>query len=62
MQFCQRNWVCSCQRFWLGALTRAIGGAFSGAAAAVRLVAPTAVGAAGEIITAPIGWGLGMVE
>jgi len=46
----------------VGAFTGAIGGGFSGAAVAVGVGAPTAVGAAGAIITAPIGWGLGMIE
>jgi RHS repeat-associated protein len=46
----------------VGAFTGAIGGGLSGAAAAVGLGAPTAVGAAGEMISAPIGWGLGMIE
>jgi RHS repeat-associated protein len=46
----------------VGALTGALGGGFSGAAEAVGLGAPTAVGAAGELISAPIGWGLGMIE
>jgi RHS repeat-associated protein len=46
----------------IGALTGALGGGLSGAAEAVGLGAPTAVGAAGELISAPIGWGLGIIE
>ena len=46
----------------IGAVTGALGGGLSGAAEAVGLGAPTAVGAAGELISAPIGWGMKMIE
>jgi len=46
----------------IGAVTGAIGGGLSSAAEAVGLGAPTAVGAAGELISAPIGWGIEMIE
>ena len=46
----------------VGVVTGAIGGGLSGAAASVGLGAPVAVRAAGQVATAPIGWGLGMLD